>query len=257
MARLSKIFIYPIKALSGIEVEQAEITSGGILKNDRRWAMVDKKGKPINGKNNGKVYSLNASFDLTAEKVVFNTGETEQAGFDMDDPKPLEAFLSEQLGMQISLLENKQKGFPDDANAFGPTIISQASLIEVQSWFPHLSLAEIRARFRINLEVSGVPSFWEDGFFVFGQKAKTAKIGSAFIEAVNPCARCSVPTKSSKSGKRDAGFYETFIRQREAKITSWTDPACFDHWYRLSINTKIPASEAGKKISLKDKVEIV
>ena len=257
MAALSKIFIYPIKALPGVPVDKVSITAGGSLKNDRRWAMFDKNGKAINGKNNNKVFLLKAEFDLNNEQVTFNTGEPSALKFDLADTKPLATYLSEQLNTSVRLLENRDNGFPDDPEAYGPTLISEASLLEVQSWFPRLSLAEIRARFRVNLEVSGVPAFWEDKFFVSGQQPKTALLGNVLIEATNPCARCSVPTKTPTTGKKNSQFYQTFVANREAKKTPWTDADCFDHWYRLSINTKVALSENKKNIHLGDTVSIV
>ena len=257
MAVLSKIFIYPIKALLGVTVDKVEITAGGSLKNDRRWAMFDKNGKAINGKNSNKVFLLKAEFDLNNEQVTFNTGEPSALKFDLADTKPLATYLSEQLNTSVRLLENRDNGFPDDPEAYGPTLISEASLIAVQSWFPTLSLAEIRARFRINLEVSDVPVFWEDKFFVLGQEPKKVQVGNVLIEATNPCARCSVPTKNPNTGKKNSQFYQTFVRNREAKKAPWTDAGCFDHWYRLSINTKVAVSEAKKNIHLGDTVSIV
>jgi len=257
MAALSKIFIYPIKALPGVPVDKVSITAGGSLKNDRRWALFDKSGKAINGKNNNKVFLLKAGFDLKNERVTFNTGDPSALTFDLADIKPLEAYLSEQLNTTVCLLENRDNGFPDDPKAYGPTLISEASLLEVQSWFSALSLAEIRARFRVNLEVSGVPTFWEDKLFVSGQKPKTIQLGNVLIEATNPCARCSVPTKNPNTGKKSSQFYQTFVTNREAKKAPWTEVECFDHWYRLSINTKIALSENKKNIRLGDTVFIV
>jgi len=47
---LCRIRIFPIKSLDGTAVEEARITSGGILENDRIYAVMDCDGKVVNGK---------------------------------------------------------------------------------------------------------------------------------------------------------------------------------------------------------------
>ena len=43
--QLGRITIFPIKSLDGVPVETARITSGGILENDRIYAIYDTDGK--------------------------------------------------------------------------------------------------------------------------------------------------------------------------------------------------------------------
>ena len=43
MLQLSEIWIYPIKSLGGIKLQQAQVTDRG-LKHDRRWLLVDENG---------------------------------------------------------------------------------------------------------------------------------------------------------------------------------------------------------------------
>lgn len=38
-------------------------------------------------------------------------------------------------------------------------------MTEVASWFPGLSVDEMRRRIRANIEIDGVPAFWEDRLF--------------------------------------------------------------------------------------------
>jgi len=257
MIVLNKIFIYPIKALAGVEVGQVKITSGGTLMNDRRWAMLDDSGRLINGKNNKAVFALKPIFDLVNEQVGFSNEKGEIERFSLTHTAKLEAYLSEQLGKPIVLREDDHQGFPDDLSAYGPTLIATDSLKEVARWFPELSFDEIRARFRINLEVSPAPAFWEDQVFRSNMPIRDIQLAEVLIKPTNPCARCSVPMKAPGTGDSYHQFYETFIRQRELTKPAWTDAECFDHWYRLSINTKIDFSESGKKIQVGDSVKLI
>jgi len=252
MVALSKILIFPIKALPGVELEHVEITQGGALSDDRRWALADKSGRLINGKNNKRVFLLRPSFDLQAFTVHFADNEA----FSLDDANGLSTYFSDKLNQTITFKEDKHKGFPDDTAAFGPTVVSEASLEAVASWYPKLSLDDIRARFRINLELSPAPAFWEDQLFVYEQPPKILSIGDVTIQSTNPCARCSVPVKNPRSGEAYDGFYDTFIEQRFKAKPRWNDPTCFDHWYRLSINTTIQPDMAGKQLRVGDEASI-
>ncbi|MBL4743907.1 MAG: MOSC N-terminal beta barrel domain-containing protein [Cycloclasticus sp.] len=257
MATLGKIFVYPIKALPGVELSSVEITKGGTLSNDRRWALLDKKGRLVNGKNNSKVFSLRPRFDLALEEVCFVGDELASKTFQLADVKGLSNYFSERLGKAVFLKEDTHQGFPDDMNASGPTLVSQASLEAVSSWYPDLTLDDIRQRFRINMEISGVPAFWEDRCFLTGNEPKMIRVGQVDLQSSNPCARCSVPIKDAQSGKPYDNFYETFIEMRESTKPAWTDESCFDHWYRLSVNTNINAQQGDKKVSVGDAVDIL
>ncbi|ORU90695.1 MAG: hypothetical protein A6F71_06990 [Cycloclasticus sp. symbiont of Poecilosclerida sp. M] len=256
MPTLSRITVYPIKSLSGVGVESVRITLAGSLENDRRWAMVDAKGHVVSGKRNQQVFKLNAAFNLQDESVCFTNEQGKSEDFSLQNPRLLESFLSEQLDKKLYLKENKQQGFPDDIDANGPTLISQASLEEVVSWYKDLSIDDIRARFRINLEVDDAPAFWEDQLYKVNNKNLTLCVGDVEINPSNPCARCSVPIKEPGSGKPYNNFFETFIQKREQSAPSWHDPACFDHWYRLSANTRVNTQQAKKTLSLGDSVRV-
>lgn len=254
MIRLSKIIVYPIKALPGVEVDSVNITSGGTLENDRRWAIVDEKDCLINGKNNKQVFLLRPSFNLPMNEVSFSHQAGQKVTFKLSDSDGLSHYLSSQLNRPVRLKEDAQQGFPDDVDASGPTVVSQASLEEVSTWYPGLSLEDIRARFRINLELSPAPAFWEDQLFRHNELAKTVRMGSVAIQGSNPCARCSVPVRHQATGESYNGFYDTFIQMREQSRPSWTDVHSFDHWYRLSANTRISKSETGKALNKGDVV---
>jgi uncharacterized protein YcbX len=254
MIQLSKIFIYPIKALPGVQLNRVTVTDGGALYNDRRWGLVDSRGGMINGKNNRRIFLLNPVYDLASETVSFiNNGGIDPV-FELADTRGLSAFFSEMLGKPVFLQEDKRQGFPDDLNASGPTLVSQSSLEAVASWYPNLSLDDVRARFRVNLEVSPTPAFWEDQVFRDKQTHKNIQIGNVAIKPSNPCARCAVPMKHPRSGESYDHFYEIFINMREQTKPSWLDTACFDHWYRLSVNTNIEQEYSGKTLALGDPV---
>ena len=140
-----------------------------------------------------------------------------------------------------------REGFPDDGLASGPTIVSTASLEAVCEWFPGMALDEARRRFRATLEIDGVPAFWEDQLFGESETSIVRfKIGEICFEGSNPCARCPVPSRDSTTGVTDDGFQKRFTELRRAHLPSWAPVARFDHFYRLSTNTRVPSTEHGK-----------
>ena len=73
------------------------------------------------------------------------------------------------------------------------------------------------------------------------------------LEAVNPCARCAVPGRDSRTGLvENSEFAKVFAEKRRKSLPEWAEPARFDHFYRLAVNTRIPPSEDGKKIAVGD-----
>jgi uncharacterized protein YcbX len=245
---LADLSIYPIKSLDGVTIETATILKSGAIKYDREWAIFDEQGHFINGKRNAKVHLLRSKFDAEYKRIFLKIQDTEQEfAFSLaHDRTALEGWLGDYFGFPVKLVKNTITGFPDDTNAVGPTVISTATLEEVASWFPEVSVDEMRLRLRANLEIAGVPAFWEDQLFTSPGQCVHFQIGEVLFEGINPCQRCIVPTRDSKTGKATANFQKIFVTKRKNSLPPWTTPGQFNHFYRVSVNTNLPISEAGK-----------
>lgn len=252
--QLSRIFIFPIKSLDGISVSSARFTAGGILENDRVFAIYDAEGKVVNGKRTARIHELRSEFDSPTREVrLWQKAET-PVQFQLDHPAPLEKWLSDFFGFAISLRRETEKGFPDDREAFGPTIVSEASLREVQSWYAGLTLESVRRRFRTNLELLGETPFCEDRLFGAPGELKLFQIGEVKFFGHNPCQRCVVPTRDPDNGEGVAQFQKTFMEQRKKLLPEWSNALRFNHFYRFAINTSVPPSEAGKSLHVGDMI---
>jgi uncharacterized protein len=263
---LTQIVIYPVKSLDGMVVDRAQISSGGALAFDRRWAIVDGNGKVVNAKRTAKIQQLRSEFDLVSEGLESNCRSRIhlQTADDMStytfclttELIELSQWLSQFFGFSVSLIENTTTGFPDDLNAYGPTIVSKATLETICEWFPNLDLVEVRRRFRTNLELSGVPAFWEDRLFGTPAEAIDFQLGNVQFYGINPCQRCVVPTRDSITGAVFAKFQQIFIQQREQALPVEINAARFNHFYRLAVNTQIPLVEAGKFLNTGDRLTL-
>ena len=146
-------------------------------------------------------------------------------------------------------------GFPDDTVSPGATIVSTATLEAIASWYPELDTAGIRRRFRANIELGGVPAFWEDRLFTTAGNTVDFKVGDVEFMGVNPCKRCIVVTCDPQTGEAYPQFQKTFITQRKNTLPEGVERSRFNHYFRLAVNTRLNPSEAGKVIKIGDRVE--
>jgi len=257
--KLTRIFIYPIKSLDPVPVQQTTILKSGPLKGDRAFALLDEKGNFVNGKRHGRIHLLRSSFDLDLNQLTIQIQDREEkAIFHLYNQQPeLETWFSNYFNFPVRLVENQTTGFPDDPVASGPTIISTATLETVASWFPPLTVEDMRKRFRSNLEIDGVPAFWEDGLFAEPDEPLEFKLGEVLFQGINPCQRCIVPTRDALTGEPLSNFQKIFIARRQQSLPPWVNKSRFNHFYRLGVNTIIPEFEAGKILSIGDNCEIV
>ncbi len=239
---LQRITIYPIKSLDGMEVDRAEVLAGGALRWDRRWALADAEGRFLNGKRTAAVHSLRTRYELRDQELVVHVRPhlaTAWETFVLPGEKPkLERWLQAFFDQPVRLLHRPEGGFPDDTDAPGPTLVSTASLEEVGRWFG-LPLEQLRRRFRANLELGGVPPFWEDRLVLPGPgQGRRFCLGTAVFQATGICQRCAVPPRDPDTGKSLSEFARRFAQQRQQTLPAWSPRERFDHFYRLAINTR-------------------
>jgi uncharacterized protein YcbX len=243
---LRRITIYPIKSLDGVELDEAAVLPGCALADDRRFAIVDADGRFVNGKRTVAIHRICAEFDLPAMSVRLRNGDSDSMElFSLSDDRiALGEWFSDALGIACNLMEDSTSGFPDDTDAPGPTIVSTATLQEVTSWFPGLTLDEVRRRFRANLEIDGVEPFWEDRLVGPSGTDIPFRIGAMRWLGVTACQRCAVPARASETGEATPQFQQIFAGRRGASLPPWAPRERFDHYYRLAVNTRLAPGQA-------------
>lgn len=247
--RLGRIVLFPIKSFDGVEVPEAEVTAMGSLRHDREWAVVDESGRFVNAKQESRLQVIRAEFAPRFTHVTLSRPEVPPSRFALDQTEALAAWLSAFLGYRVRLIRDGEQGFPDDLEASGPTIVSEASLMEVSDWMG-LELDEARRRFRTNLEITNAPVFWEDRLFSTEGRTVEFLIGTLRLLGVNPCQRCAVPTRESRTGVKDPGFQQRFMMQRQRLLPAWAETSRFDHFYRFAVNTRIASGQLGTRIQV-------
>jgi uncharacterized protein YcbX len=251
-----RITVYPVKSLDGVDVPQADVLPSGVLAFDRRWAMIDAEGNFVNAKRTPRIHELATEFDLArAEITIRSRGPSAAVTFSLiHETTELGRWLSDFFDTEIRLIENEEVGHPDDLQAPGPTILGTGSLQEVASWFGW-PIAQTRRRFRANIEVSAVTPFWEDRCFGLLAQTIRFRVGSVVFEGSNPCSRCVVPSRDPDTGEVFSKFAAEFAKRRKATLPTWAERSRFDHFYRLSVNTRV--ASPGGRIAVGDVVEIL
>lgn len=262
MATLSHIAVYPVKALDPVSLDSVGISDVGGLDNDRAYAMRDADGEYVNGKRTDAVHRIRSTVDLD-EKCVTLRAEDEASGatFHLDEDRDaIESWLSEQVGIDVELDVGVGGSLTDGVvygaeSKTGPTLVSQATLAEVASWYDNIGPAGIRRRMRPNLVVEGVPAFWEDRLFSDGGRA--VHIGDVALQGTRPIPRCVVPTRDQRTGETDDGFRETFVERRESTLPEWTDREALDgNFFTLTAGLQIPESERDGRLAVGDDIHL-
>ena len=256
---ISRIAVYPIKSLDGISVQTAILLPSGALEHDREFALCDGDGRWINGKRDARIHSVRSEYDLASFTVRLNSPMRPdwQTFHLLDDQPQLEKWFSDLLGSPVHLKRDQNSGFPDDSHAPGPTIISSGTIAEVSSWFPTLDFGETQRRLRANIEFSADSAFWEDQLFGAPGQEISFLLGIVQMFGVKPCKRCIVAARNSITGEEIIDFQKEFTAKRVATLPSWVNRARFGPlFYRLAVNTRVGSSEAGKRISVGDRVQL-
>ena len=258
MTHLENVFVYPIKSLDATPVTSTTIVENGGLEFDRRYAIVNAEGDYVNGKREPRIHRLQASYDLEKTVVTLREHGTDDARqFHLEDDRTtLESWLSDFFGHTVEVVRDDEGGFPDDADASGPTVISAGTIERVASWYEGIDAVEMRRRLRPNLEIDGVSAFWEDRLYDEPGRVVPVEVGEATLHGVNPCQRCAVPTRDPDTGEPTSGFRKTFVTRRKATLPEWVSDAWFDHYFRLMVNTRVPEPSWGTELTVGNAIEV-
>jgi hypothetical protein len=236
MATLAGCRIYPIKSLDGTDLDRAALTETGSLAGDREYALYA-DGKPLNGKRTASVHRIDASYPDPPHVVVLETAEDRQQ-FDLRTQRDaFEQWCVSYFDRDVAV-KRRETGFLDRPEA-GPSVVSTATLETVAGWFDDVSVDGLRRRLRANVEVDGVPAFWEDRFVGDGPGAFT--IGDVRFEGVEACVRCVVPERDPDTGDRDPMFRERFCDRREQTLPPWLAADDLDSLYSLTLIARVDA----------------
>jgi uncharacterized protein YcbX len=236
---LQDIYVYPIKSLGGIVVQQAEVQPTG-LQYDRRWMLTDQDGHFLSQRTFPGMAMLQVSFvedgllithkNETLQPLIIpftlSTGREVTVTIWDDVCTALEvsaeadAWFTQALGMKAKLVYMPEttrrlvdNNYASDselvsfADGYPILIIGQSSLNDLNS---RLETPVPMNRFRPNLVFRGGMPFCEDTF-------KEFRIGEVAFHAVKACGRCVMTTINQEDGIKGQEPLRTLATYRTHK----------------------------------------
>jgi hypothetical protein len=237
---VTQIWIYPVKSMRGIKVKNALVEEKGFV-HDRRWMLVDRRGKFITQRNYPVLTQFQPDFVDGQLQITFlpdkssitipDSEEGETISVELWDDtftttkldSEINAWFSEKLGIECFLVHNNQsthrklseKYVAGDrdlsfADGYPYLLANEASLKELNS---KLNKPVNIDRFRPNIVVSSNFPFAEDGW----QKFTIGEIPFLFAK---PCPRCVVINIDQSTGESDPEVLKTLasFRMMENKV---------------------------------------
>ena len=236
--KLSEIYIYPVKSLSGISLDSSSVKMEG-LQFDRRWMVVDKNNDFLTQRTNSEMALISTAINKEGVEFSHKTKQLPKLFIPFDklshetavvrifEDKVLANFISEEadrwltiaIGMECRLVtltdqhkryvnkkyahNNETVGFAD---GFPFLIIGQSSLDLLNS---KLEDKLPMNRFRPNFVFTGGEAHDED-------KWLKIKIGEVIFDVVKPCARCVIPTIDQNTGIKNKEPLSTLSKYRRS-----------------------------------------
>jgi uncharacterized protein YcbX len=232
------------------------VLKGGALWGDRSFYFEDQQGQMVNAKRHAVVQKMRAHYSDDLKTVTLRWSDEPAQRFVLAQAQAeLERFVSECFGFEVKLLQASEGGLPDDLEASGPTIVSEASLMEVGRWFS-VSLEEVTRRFRPNLVISDCEPFWEDQWLGTDEMTgHVLELGAHRFKAIKACRRCVVPSRSSRSGELHADFVKEFMEKRTQTLHPEAEVTRFTMSYRFGLNTELTEGSSLELIKVGDEVK--
>jgi len=222
---VERIFIYPVKSLSGIELKEVHLDARG-FRFDRRYMLVDDKGDFISQRENHRLALFRTAIEQDGFRISFAMDDSKDSlllPFESEIGRSMKvriwedfceavdvgdqasAYFSERLSQKCTLvyMPDSTNRFVDRhyaqgdetasfADAFPILLIGSASLNDLNARLPEKEQVGWN-RFRPNLVVKTEVPFEEDNWNVF-------KLGNAMLQCVKPCARCVITTINQETG---------------------------------------------------------
>jgi hypothetical protein len=209
-----RISIAPVKALGLVHPDAVELGPQGVA-GDRRFWLVDAGGRLANNRRHGRLMQVRPSWDEDTRRLelAFPGGDVVSGVVDLGDAVavelhheahpsrrvvgPWEEALSAYAGEPLRLLWSESGAADRGARGGGVSVISRGSLDRLRAELGAAAPVDGR-RFRMLLEIDGVPAHAEDGWI-----GSRIAVGEARIDIGGDVGRCVITTLDPDRGTRD------------------------------------------------------
>jgi MOSC domain-containing protein len=224
MATVRAIHVSAVKSLRLTTVGAAEIERDGIP-GDRRFALLDGRGRVATQREIGALAQIRSRFDLARGELALVMPDGTEVAATVNGGRPTSVKLwdrviegraidgpwseavSEAAGRPLTMLE-----MPDGIRALDShpvSLLSQASAAEVGHRGGVDGLDP--RRFRPTLLLDGLAAHEEDGWV-----GRSVRAGAAVLSVVRLDPRCALTTRNPETGERDADTLRWLASYRRA-----------------------------------------
>jgi uncharacterized protein YcbX len=237
MAHISQLYIYPIKSLGGIALQQSQVTSRG-LQYDRRWMLIDENNHFLSQRKYPQMALFHVSLQEDGLKVTHTSSQqftivpylpqtSINVEVDVWDSLCTGTYVSEEADKWFSRLLNitcrliymtddslrpvdERYAGTDHITSFSDSypmlLVGEASLYDLNS---KLASPITINHFRPNIVISGVDSYFEDRIQHF-------EAGGINFYGVKPCARCVMIGVDPVTARTNSETLKTLAGYRKA-----------------------------------------
>ncbi len=225
----------PIKGLRVVAASRLTLGESGAA-DDRRFYLVDERGRMVNGKIVGELHTIVADYrhDERALTLRFADGTAVGGAVEVGEPidtrffsrpararpllGPWSQALSEHVGRPLRIVESDGRLGVDRGRAGAVSLISRASLAALASAG---STDRVDARrFRMLVEIDGVAAHEEDSWL-----GASVRIGAALVRFGGHVGRCLTTSRDPDSGVVDQPTLDILRAYRSGLDT--TEPLPF------------------------------
>ena len=231
---VSSIFIYPVKGLSGIELNSCKVLTEG-LENDRRLMLVDSNGKFISQREHSILSLFKCSIKDAILKVEFKDSDLDISLMEnlnyltpvsvwnsklkaSQYQSHINEWFSDHLNQKCNLvkLDSNHRRFKrlfvppfstyvSFADGYPILLLSEASMALLNSKLEKQLLID---RFRANIIINNCEAHEEDEYGRY-------RIGDVEFKNIKPCARCIVTTIDQQTAERSPEPLKTLSSYRK------------------------------------------
>lgn len=230
-----ELWRHPVKSLQGETLDAAVIERSG-LSGDRRWGIVDREtGLVLTARRAPSLLLAGARLTDTGIEVRLPDGDVVTARSAHADD-----VLSRWIGRDVALVDAESSAAgvgeyfadaTDDGSAVMSWTMPQGRFVDARPLLV-LTTASLRRgralhpdgvwgtrRFRPNivLDVDG------DGWVEDSWCGRTVRVGTAALQPVAPCERCTMVTRPQPDLDRDLDVFKVLKRHHGATLGVWTD----------------------------------
>jgi len=224
----------PVKGLRVVARDAIDLTETGVA-DDRRFYLVDERGRMVNGKQLGALHEVVATLDGDELGLAFPDGRTVSGPIVLGDetlattffsrPTPARELLgefgsalSEHVGRGVRVVEGVHRKALDRGRGGAATFISRASLRAIE----RLASDRVDARrFRMLVEVDGLAEAHDEDTWV----GRSLRVGAALVRVRGHVGRCLTTQRHPETGRPDVPMLDLLRFYRSGLDT--TEPLAF------------------------------